>query len=84
MSRESSSLCSARMRATLKRISPRFGAGMSDHAGKAARAASTAASTSAAPLAGKVPITSSWFAGLTLSKVAPDLASTHRPPIRFW
>jgi hypothetical protein len=46
-------------------------------------AASTAASTSAAPEAGKVPITSSWLAGLTLSKVAPDLASTHRPPIRF-
>jgi len=46
-------------------------------------ATSTAASTSAALEAGKVPITSSWLAGLTLSKVAPDFASTHRPPIRF-
>src|SRR4029079_635957 len=83
MSRDSSSLCSARMRATLKRISPRFGAGIRDQAGKAALAASTAAFTSAAPEAGKVPMTSSWLAGLTLSKVAPDLASTQRPPIRF-
>ncbi len=71
------------MRATLKRISPRFGAGMRDQAGKAAFAAATAASTSAGPLAGNVPMTSSWFAGLTLSKVLPDLASTQRPPIRF-
>ena len=38
---------------------------------------------SAALEAGNVPMTSSWLAGLTLSKVAPDLASTQRPPIRF-
>jgi hypothetical protein len=29
-------------------------------------------------------MTSSWLAGLTLVKVPPDSAATHRPPIRFW
>ncbi len=66
-----------------KRISPRFGAGMALHAGKARRAAATAASTSAGPEAGNSPITSSWFAGLVLVKVAPDSAAFHSAPIRF-
>ena len=66
------------------RISPRFGAGMPLQAGYARRAAATAASTSAGPEAANSPITSSWFAGLTLVKVAPDPAGFQSPPIRFW
>ena len=43
-------------------------------------AAATARSTSSAPERGKTPIVSP-SAGLVLSKVSPDAASTHSPPI---
>src|SRR5438874_1354699 len=65
------------------RISPRFGAGTSRHSSKAARAASTARATSSAPERGNVPSTSP-VAGLTLSNVSPEPASTQSPPIEFW
>src|SRR3990170_1147399 len=66
------------------RISPRFGAGMPLQAGKARLAAATAASTSAGPEEGNSPMTSSWFAGLTLVKVSPESAPFQSAPIRFW
>ena len=66
------------------RISPRFGAGMALHAGKARLAAATAASTSAGPEAANSPMTSSWLAGLVLVKVAPESAGFQSAPIRFW
>src|SRR5438552_3588146 len=66
-----------------KRTSPRFGAGTSRHSSKAARAASTARATSSAPERGNVPSTSP-VAGLTLSNVSPEPASTQSPPIEFW
>ena len=45
-------------------------------------AASTARSTSSGPDFGNVPI-GSPVAGLVLSKVSPETASTHSPPMKF-
>src|SRR6266480_1977773 len=73
----------SRICAKRNRIPPRFGAGTSRHSSKAAFAAATARSTSAASERGKVPSTSP-VAGLTLSNVSPDSASTQSPPIEFW
>ena len=67
-------------RASWKRISPRFGAGTRRHSSNAAFAASTARSTSSAPDFGKTPIVSP-SAGLALSKVSPEAASIHSPPM---
>src|SRR5437868_3566710 len=72
----------SRIRAKRNRISPRSGAGTSRHSSKAAFAAATARPTSAASERGNVPSTSP-VAGLTLSNVSPDSASTQLPPIEF-
>jgi hypothetical protein len=76
----SSSLCSVRSWAKRKSTSPRFGAGTSRHSSYAAFAAATARSTSSGPDFGNLPIVSP-FAGLVDSKVSPDDASTHSPPM---
>src|SRR5690349_13135794 len=65
-----------------KRISPRLGAGTSRHSSYAAFAASTARSTSSGPDFGKVPSVSP-VAGTVVSKVSPEAASTHSPPMKF-
>src|SRR5215472_11516047 len=64
--------------ATLRRRRLRTGAGVALQAGKARRAASTAAATSVASESGRVP---SWppVAGSQLGSVAPDRAGTSRP-----
>src|SRR5919197_4546255 len=77
-----SSFCSVRSCAKRKRISPRRGAGTRRHSSYACFAASTARSTSSALERGKTPIVSP-FAGLRLSKVSPEPASTHSPPMKF-
>jgi len=46
--------------------------------------AATAASTSACPLDGNSPMTSSRLAGLCEVKVLPERAATHSPAMRFW
>ena len=78
----SADFSSSSSRASRKRISPRFGAGTSRHSTNASFAAATARSTSSAPELGKSPIVSP-FAGLVLSKVSPEAASTHSPPMKF-
>src|SRR3989475_2342871 len=50
------------------------------HAGKAAAAARTARSTSAAPERGTCATTVPRFAGVSTSKVRPSALSTHSPP----
>src|SRR6188474_85645 len=82
ISSASSSLWSASSRPKRKRISPRCGAGTSRQSSYAALAASTARSTSSTPDRGKTPSTSP-FAGLVVSKVSPEAASTHSPPMKF-
>src|SRR5256885_974952 len=77
-----SSLCSASSWPKRKRISPRFGAGVRRQSSKAAFAASTARSTSSALERGKTPSVSP-VAGLVVSKVSPEAASTHSPPMKF-
>src|SRR5438067_9790857 len=62
---------------------PRSGAGTSRHSSYAAFAAATARSTSAADDFGNVPSVSP-SAGLTLSNISPEAASTHSPPMKFW
>ena len=52
--------------------------------GKARFAEATAASTSVRSLLGKRPIRSSRSAGLRFSKVRPEAAGTHFPPIRLF
>ena len=79
IARAISLLRSVMMSPTRFRISPRLGAGILRHESKAALAASTAAATSSADESGKWPIRSDWRAGLRLSKVAPEAASTHWP-----
>jgi hypothetical protein len=49
----------------------------------AARAAATAASTSSRPARGTVAHARAVY-GSTVSNVAPETASTHSPPTRFW
>ncbi len=73
-----SRICAKRMR-----ISPRFGAGTSRHSSYAAAAAATARWTSSAPDFGETPSVSP-VAGLRLSKVSPETASAHSPPMKFW
>src|SRR6266536_1233463 len=78
----SSALCSARSCAKRNRISPRFGAGTRRHSSKACFATAAARSTSSGPDLGKTPSVSP-SAGLTDSKVSPEAASTHSPPMKF-
>jgi hypothetical protein len=75
-----SSFCSLRRCAKRNRISPRFGAGTRRQSSYASFAAATARSTSSRDDFGKVPIVSP-FAGLVLSNVSPEAASTHSPPM---
>src|SRR6188472_950337 len=82
ISSATSSLWSASSAPKRKRISPRRGAGTSRHSSYAALAASTARSTSSALDFGKTPRTSP-VAGLVVSKVSPEAASTHSPPMKF-
>src|SRR4051794_19865988 len=82
ISSATSSLCSASSWPKRKRISPRFGAGVRRQSSKAAFAASTARSTSSALDFGKTPSTSP-VAGLVVSKVSPEAASTDSPPMKF-
>src|SRR5919198_3865889 len=77
-----SSFCSARSWPKRKRTSPRRGAGTSRQSSYACLADSTARSTSSALERGKTPIVSP-LAGLRLSKVSPEAASTHSPPMKF-
>src|SRR5919108_295206 len=77
-----SSFWSASSCARRNRISPRRGAGTSRHSSYADFAASTAGSTSPGPERGKTP-RASPFAGLVVSKVSPEAASTHSPPMKF-
>jgi len=70
--------------ASAKRISPRRGAGMCAQAGKAARAALTASSTSVMVESGATATVSSFCAGLRLMKVRFDRLSTHRPLMKFF
>ena len=79
IARASRSLCSAIRAPKRYRSSPRLGAGVACHAGSACSAARIAIATSGAEPAWKRPTTSRMSAGLTLSKVAPDTPSTHRP-----
>src|SRR5512133_844582 len=82
ISSASSSLWSASSPPKRKRISPRRGAGTSRHSSYAAFAAATARSTSSTSERGKTPSVSP-FAGLVVSKVSPEAASTHSPPMKF-
>src|SRR5215211_387804 len=82
ISSASSSLWSASSRPKRKRVSPRRGAGTSRQSSYAAFAASTARSTSSTPERGKTPSTSP-LAGLVVSKVSREAASTHSPPMKF-
>src|SRR5215218_4237506 len=82
ISSASSSLCSASRWPKRKRISPRRGAGTSRQSSYASLAASTARSTSSTPERGKTPSTSP-FAGLVVSNVSPEAASTQSPPMKF-
>src|SRR6058998_3847931 len=68
--------------ATRKRISPRRGAGMRRHPSKASVAAFIASSMSSGPESTHRPTTSP-VAGSRLSKVRPEWAPTHLPPISF-
>src|ERR671937_3091477 len=77
-----SSLCSVRSCAKRKRMLPRSGAGTRRQSRYASFAASTALSTSSADERGKVPRWSP-VAGLVVSKVSPEAASTHSPPMKF-
>src|SRR3954467_13838413 len=76
-----SSFASASSAPKRKRISPRRGAGTSRHSSYAPFAAATARSTSSALDFGKTPSTSP-VAGLVVSKVSPEAASTHSPPMK--
>src|SRR3954468_13719942 len=82
ISSATSSLRSASSCPKRKRISPRLGAGTRRHSSKAALAASTARSASSADDFGKTPSVSP-VAGLVVSKVSPETASTHSPPMKF-
>jgi hypothetical protein len=74
----------SRSRICAKRTSssPRFGAGTRRQSSKASFAAATARPTSSAPDFGNAPIVSP-VAGLRLSNVSPEAASTHSPPMKF-
>src|SRR3954470_12496624 len=78
----SSALWSVTSRAKRKRISPRFGAGTRRQSWNASFAAATARLTSSGPDFGKTPSVSP-SAGLLDSKVSPEAASTHSPPMKF-
>jgi hypothetical protein len=76
------SLCSAMSAPNAYRISPRLGAGVRRHMGPAVSAALIAIATSAAVPRWNRPTTSCVFAGLRLSKVAPDDDSHHSPAMK--
>ena len=78
-SRTRSSLCSIKSRPMLPIIWPRVGAGVADHDGNAACAASSAALTSSLVDKGNAPRISAKRAGLRDSKVAPSLDSSNWP-----
>src|SRR5215207_7303672 len=82
ISSATSSLRSASSWPKRKRNSPRFGAGVRRQSSKAAFAASTARSASSALERGKTPRVSP-VAGLVVSKVSPEAASIHSPPMKF-
>ena len=77
-SSDSSATFSSTMSATLWRISLRSRGVLADHSGKAAAAACTAASTSAAELDATSPITFP-VAGFTTSSVAPSMDGWNFP-----
>ena len=79
IARERRSLCSAMSAPKAYRISPRFGAGVRCHIGRAVSAALTAIATSALVPCWNRPMTSRVSAGLRLSKVAPLVDSHHSP-----
>ena len=62
---------------------PRTGGGVSRQAGKAARAAATAARVSSAVDRGTWPSTSRVSAGLMLGTERGDSEVTHCPPTKF-
>ena len=64
-------------------MAPRAGPGVVAQAGSASAAAATACAASAAVALGKVPSTSSAWAGFFVSKVEWSDALTHFPPIRL-
>ena len=77
------SLCCAMSAPNEYRISPRLGAGVRRHIGKAVSAALMAIATSAAVPCWKRPTTSRVSAGFRDSKVAPDAESTHSPAMKW-
>src|SRR5262249_6319319 len=77
-----SSAFSSSTRASASRSSERSPGVVSSHPGKAAFAASTAASTSSAEHRGTTPSTSS-VAGFSTSMVSPEAACTQLPPTRI-
>src|SRR5271168_2345367 len=83
ISRDNSSFRFSSNSAARYKISARFGAGTSRHVLYASVAASTAASTSAAPDDTNIPTSSSVFAGLRFSYASPPFGSTHSPLIKF-
>ncbi len=82
--RRASASFSWSMRAwTWKRMRPRTGAGVSRQAGKASRAAATAALVSSTVERGTWPRTSRVSAGLMFGTERADSEPTHWPPTKF-
>jgi len=80
MTEASSSVRAARPSEIRARSLDLSAAGVADHAGKAAAAASTALSASAAVPSGTVPMTSSVFESIT-SRLPEPAEATHAPPM---
>src|SRR3984885_57845 len=81
--RASSSLCSCMICVALKRILPRFGAGVLRQPGNAARAAAMASFISSRVESGMRATTSSVLAGFRRSTIFDDFDSTHWPLMKF-
>src|ERR1700733_3721110 len=81
--RASSSLCSCMICVALKRILPRFGAGVLRQPGNAARAAAMASFISSRVESGMRATTSSVVAGVRRSTIFDDFDSTHWPLMKF-
>ena len=79
----SRSLCWAMSAPNAYRISPRLGAGVRRHIGKAVSAALIAIATSALVPCWKRPTTSRVSAGFRLSNVAPEVESHHSPAMKW-
>src|SRR6478736_6795252 len=79
----SRSLCWAMSAPKAYRISPRLGAGVLRHIGKAVSAALIAIATSAFVPCWKIPTTSRVSAGLRLSNVVPEVESHHSPAMKW-